>query len=218
MNPIIIACKTIENELLASMAQTGCTYPVLWLESGLHNWPDKLRNRIQELLDQCQSYDTVLLAMSFCGNSVVGLKTHDFRLIIPRSDDCITLLLGSLTRRQEAKATYFLTEGWLKGEMNLWKEYQNCLAKYGEKRGKRIFSALLAHYKNLALVDTGCFDRAKLEKQVRQIAAVLELEYICLDGTLDHLKQLLTGPWTEDRFVLVAPHSIVTADMCTLKG
>ena len=200
------------------MEETECKYPVLWLESGLHNWPDKLRNRIQELLDQCQSYDTVLLAMSFCGNSVVGLKTHDFRLIIPRSDDCITLLLGSLTRRQEAKTTYFLTEGWLKGERNLWKEYQNCLAKYGEKRGKRIFSALLAHYKNLALVDTGCFDRELLEKQVQEIAAILGLEYICLEGTLDHLKQLLTGPWTQGRFVLVAPYSIVTADMCTLKG
>jgi len=218
MNPIIIACKTIEQELLASMKETGCEYPILWLESGLHNWPDKLRNRIQELLDQCQTYDTVLLAMSFCGNSVVGLNTHDFQLVIPRSDDCITLLLGSLQRRQEAKATYFMTEGWLKGELNLWKEYQVCIEKYGEKRGKRIFYALLAHYKNLALVDTGCFDRELLEKQVQEIAAVLGLEYICLDGTLDHLKQLLAGPWTEDCFVQVAPHSTVTTEMCTLKG
>ncbi len=218
MQPVIIACKTIEQELLASMKETECEYPVLWLESGLHNWPDKLRNRIQELLDQCQSYDTVLLAMSFCGNSVVGLKTHDFRLIIPRSDDCITLLLGSLQRRQEAKATYFMTEGWLKGELNLWKEYQVCIEKYGEKRGKRIFSMLLAHYRNLALVDTGCFDRETLEKQVRQIAAVLGLEYIYIEGTLSHLKQLLTGPWTGDRFVLVEPRSQVTSDMCTLKG
>ena len=218
MNTVIIACQTIEKELMTSMKQTGCHFPVLWLESGLHNWPDKLRNRIQELLDGCQEYDTVLLAMSFCGNSVVGLKTHDFQLVIPRSDDCITLLLGSLQRRQEAKATYFLTEGWLKGELNLWREYQNCLAKYGEKQGKRIFSVLLAHYKSLALVDTGCFDRELLEKQVRQIAAVLELEYVCLEGTLDHLKQLLSGPWPEDRFVLVEPHSTVTTEMCTLKG
>lgn len=218
MKTIVIACKTIEQELLASMEETGCDYPVLWLESGLHNWPDKLRNRLQELLNRCREYDTVLLAMSFCGNSVVGLKTSDFRLVIPRSDDCITLLLGSLQRRQEAKATYFLTEGWLKGERNLWKEYQDCLAKYGEKRGKRIFAVLLANYKNLALVDTGCFDREALEQQVREIASFLGLEYICLDGTLNHLKQLLTGPWTEDRFVLVEPDSTVTAEMCTLKG
>lgn len=218
MNPIIIACKTIEQELIAAMKQTNCSYPVLWLESGLHNWPDKLRARIQELLDGCEGFDTVLLAMSFCGNSVVGLHTREFQLVIPRSDDCITLLLGSLARRQEAKATYFLTEGWLRGEMNIWKEYQNCLAKYGEKRGKHVFSTMLAHYQNLALLDTGCFDREALEKQVKEIARMLELEYVCLEGTLDHLKQLLEGPWEEERFVLVPPQSTVTAEMCTLKG
>lgn len=218
MKTVVIACKTIEQELLASMKKTGCHFPVLWLESGLHNWPDKLRNRIQGLLDRCQDYDTVLLAMSFCGNSIVGLETHAFRMVIPRSDDCITLLLGSPERRQEAKATYFLTEGWLKGELNLWNEYRNCLAKYGEKRGKRIFGALLAHYRNLALVDTGCFDREALQTQVREIASVLGLHYVCLEGTLDHLNQLLSGPWTEDRFVLVEPNSTVTAEMCTLKG
>lgn len=218
MNPIIIACKTIEQELLAAMEQTCCDYPILWLESGLHNWPDKLRARIQELLDGCEGFDTVLLAMSFCGNSVAGLKTRDFQLVIPRSDDCITLLLGSFRRRQEVKGAYFLTEGWLKGEMNLWKEYQSCLARYGEKRGKRIFAAMLAHYKQLALVDTGCFDRAALERQVKEIAATLGLEYMYLDGTLDHLKQLLTGPWAKERFVLVEPDSAVTAEMCTLKG
>lgn len=218
MKPVIIACKTIENELLAAMKQMDCHFPVLWLESGLHNWPDKLRARIQELLDLCQEYDTVLLAMSFCGNSVVGLKTGAYQLVIPRSDDCITLLLGSCSRRKDIKATFFLTEGWLKGEMNLWKEYQTCLARYGEKRGKRIFSVMLAHYINLALLDTGCFDRAALEQQVKEIAATLGLEYMYLDGTLDHLKQLLTGPWEEERFVLVPPNSMVTAEMCTLKG
>lgn len=213
---MIIACKTIEQELLAAMERVGCQDPVMWLESGLHNWPDKLRSRIQELLDGCEGADSVLLAMSFCGNSVVGLKTHDFQLVIPRSDDCITLILGSHARRQAVKATFFLTEGWLRGEMNLWKEYQVCLERYGEKRGKRIFSALLAHYENLALVDTGCFDREKVEREVREIARVLGLNYISLEGTLDHLTALLTGPWEEARFVRVPPRSEVTAGMCSL--
>lgn len=218
MKIVIVACKTLEQELLASMEEASCHYPILWLESGLHNWPDKLQCHVQESLDRCQGYDRVLLAMSFCGNSVVGLKTHDFQLVIPRSDDCITLLLGSLARRQEEKATYFFTEGWLKGERNLWNEYQSCLAKYGKKRGKQIFSLMLANYQKLALVDTGCFDREAMERQVRDIASALGLEYVCLAGTLDHLKQLLNGPWTKERFVLVEPHSAVTADMCSLKG
>lgn len=218
MNCVLVACKTLEQELLAAMAQTGCRYPILWLEAGLHNWPDKLRARIQALLDSCTGYDTVLLAMSFCGNSVVGLQAHNFRLVIPRSDDCITLLLGSLSRRQSLKGAYFLTEGWLRGERNIWEEYRLCLARYGEKRGKDIFAELLAHYTHLILVDTGCFHREALEPQVKQIAAALGLEYGCQPGTLGHLQQLLTGPWEEDRFVIADPHTSVTAGMCALKG
>lgn len=216
MKCILIACKTIEQELLAAMAQTGCTYDILWLESGLHNWPDRLRSRIQELLDRCTEYDTVLLALGFCGNSVVGLKTHDFRLVLPRCDDCITLLLGSLSRRLAVKGAFFFTEGWLKGEMNIWKEYQMCIARYGEERGKLIFEELLAHYKQVVLVDTGCFDRESLERQIKEIAAELGLDYARMDGTLSHLQQLLTGPWEEDRFVLAEPNSTLTIGMCSL--
>lgn len=218
MNPVIIACKTIEQELLAAMAETGCEFPVLWLESGLHNWPAKLNVRIQELLDACPGFDTVLLAMSFCGNCVVGLRAHDFQLVIPRCDDCITLLLGSAQRRKAHPATYFLTQGWLNGEQNLWQEYEYCIAKYGEKRGNRVFSAMLANYRHLAMLDTGCFPKEQTEPQVRKIADTLHLEYICLDGTLDYLKALLNGQWDEDRFLLVPPGHTVTTEMCALRG
>lgn len=218
MNAVVISCKTIEKELYAAMEQTGCDYPILWLESGLHNWPDKLQMRLQELLDSCGNYDTVLLGMSFCGNSVVGLRTHGFWLVIPRCDDCITLLLGSLDKRLHVPGTYFLTEGWLAGELNIWKEYQLCLEKYGQKRGRRIFEAMLAHYRNLALLDTGCFDCGALEPQIREIADTLNLTYIKLDGTLEYLKGLFGAGWDEDRFVLVPPNCTVTSAMCTLKG
>ena len=212
----IISCKTIEPELRAAMARTGCEYEVLWLESGLHNVPRKLNARLQELLGQCAGADTVLLAMSFCGNSVVGLKTGEFRLIMPRSDDCITLLMGSFRERMKYKATYFLSEGWLKGERNLWQEYETCIRRYGEERGKWIFSTMLEHYRNLALVDTGCSDREILEAEVKEIAEKLGLEYVWIPGTLEFLEQLLTGPWPRERFVVIPPGGEVTTEDCRL--
>lgn len=215
---MIISCRTIENELLRTMELTHCQYPVYWLESGLHNWPDTLNTRIQDILDHCSGYDSVLLAMSFCGNAVVGLRTHDFQLVIPRCDDCITLLLGSLQRRKTVTATYFLTEGWLRGERNIWVEYQHCLSKYGQKRGKIIFRTMLSNYKHMALLDTGCFDAETLETQVRQIAEALELSYVRLNGTLEYLNSLLGTYWDPKRFVVVQPNSIVTNQMCTLEG
>lgn len=209
MNTTIVACKTLENELLAAMEQVGCPYPVLWLEQGLHNWPDRLRREVQRLLDGCTDCDRVLLAMSLCGNAVAGLQTHDFSLILPRCDDCITLLLGSPERRREWPDTYFLTRGWLESDLSLWAEYETAVEKYGEKRGKRIFSTMLRHYHRLALVDTGCFDAAALKPQVTQMAQALALKPVYLEGSLDYLKQLLTAPWPPARFMTIPPHSTV---------
>lgn len=214
----IIGCKTLERELLRSMELAGCDAPVLWVDSGLHNWPDKLRGRIQELLDSCNGCNTVLLAMSLCGNAVAGLKTGDFRLVVPRCDDCIDLLLGSPERRKALPGTYFLTQGWLDGELNLWAEYQMALNKYGEKRGKRIFSAMLAHYRQLALLDTGCFSVEALEPEVRRMAGELGLEPVRLEGTLAYLTALLTPPWDPRQFLIVPPHTKITPELCQWKG
>lgn len=214
MSTVILACKTIQQELLAAMEQVGCSWPVLWVESGLHNWPGRLRGAVQGLLGECVGADTVVLAMSLCGNALVGLETGDFSLILPRCDDCVTLLLGSRERRAQLPATYFLTEGWLKGERNLWEEYQHARKKYGKDLARQIFADMLAHYRHIALVDTGAYDLAAVRPQFLHIARELELEPIYPAGTLDYLKALLSPPWDEDQFLTLPPHTTLTQELC----
>ena len=133
-------------------------------------------------------------------------------MIFPRVDDCISLLLGSCKRRMEISrehGTYFLTEGWLKGERNIWKEYEYTMDKYGEETGKEIFSMMLGNYRSLALLDTGCYSMEKAGAEAENIAKTLELEYKVLPATLDYMKKLLAGPWTEEEFLVIPPHSMV---------
>ena len=132
-------------------------------------------------------------------------------MIVPRCDDCITLLLGSDARRKEHTATYFLTEGWLAGKDNLWAEYQRSIEKYGKNRTKRIFSSMLANYEKLAFLDTGCSD---VSGQIQEIATELKLEYTRLEGTLSYLEELLSGNWDEGRFLVMPPRSEITPEMC----
>lgn len=213
MRCIIISCKTIEKELLAAMEAAGCGWEVRWVESGLHNSPNKLRRRLQELLNGCTGADTVLLAMGYCGNSLQGLVTGDFSLVVPRVDDCISLLLGSVQTRLEHASrlsAYFMTEGWLTGERNIWREYEYTVQKYGDELGREIFDAMFSHYRTLALVDTGCYDLEAARKETGRIARQLQLEDTVLPGTLSYLQQLLTGPWPDDRFLQVPPQSEVS--------
>lgn len=212
MNTTIIGCKTLQDELETALQITGLSYPIIWIESGLHNTPDKLRARLQETFSEITDSERVLVAMGFCGNSVQNLKAGNFEVIIPRVDDCITLLLGSVQRREEIarqKGTYFLSKGWLNGEQNIWAEYQYAQKKYGVRRTKSLYREILKHYKRLGILDTGCYPIEKLMEETKEIAATLELEQEKLGASLDYLVQLLKGPWPAGRFLTVAPNAII---------
>lgn len=211
MKTCIIACRTLETELLSAMANTGCAYPVIWLEAGGHNLPDRRRREIQTALDSCTGFDTVLLAMSLCGNLVAGLESRDFRLVVPKCEDCITLLLGSRQQRLTHPGTYFLTEGWLMGRDNIVVEYQRSVEKYGAVRAQTIFSGMFANYTHIAFVDTG---RGDAKEQVQSIAKALNLAYTQIPGTLDWLEELLRPNWDDRRFLTLPPHSTLTLDAC----
>ncbi len=212
MKTVILACNTIRDELEKAATETNCPYEVVWVESGLHLVTDSLRRRLQEELDKISGVNRVLLAFGFCGNAVVGLKSGDYQMVIPRVDDCITLLLGSKEGRDRCNrqgGTYFLTKGWLEGEANIWKEYQVVLARYGPKRTEQIYQMMLGHYKFLGLIDTGAYDMSSLIPQVNEMSAALKLELLILQGTDGYLRRLLTGPWSDDYFVVIPPSTTI---------
>ena len=112
------------------------------------------------------------------------------------------------------ECTYFMTEGWLKGERNIWKEYQYTIEKYGEDTGKEIFNMIIGNYKSLALLDTGCYDIVRIEEEVKNIAEVLKLRYKVLPGTIHYINKLLKGPWSDKEFLIIPPHSeIMNSDL-----
>ncbi len=215
METQIVSCRTIQLEVEKALRETGLQYPVSWVESGLHNYPEKLRNKLQEILDRI-SADRVLLAMGFCGNSLAGLKTRDFELVIPRADDCITLMIGSPEERKRYERTYFLSKGWLQGERNIYEEYKYTLHKYGPKQGKAIFRMMLGHYMYLGVLDTGVCDFDELAAQAGAIADELDLTLRTIPAADRFLKELLTGPWPEERFCVVAPNTAVGGSILTL--
>jgi len=219
VSTVIIACKTLENELRRAIEVCGCNHDVLWIESGLHNVPKKLTQKLQEVLDSCQSYSRVLLAMGYCGNSLAGLCSSGAALIIPRVDDCISLLLGSYERRRSLPhTTYYMTEGWLRGERSIWKEYEYAVEKYGEETAKSILDMMLGQYKQLAMLDTGCFDAAAIERELLHIASELGLEYTVVPATIDYLVKLLTGPWDGVEFLTIPPFAVIKDNDLTLSG
>lgn len=212
MQTAVLACNTIRDELERAVEATGCRHPFVWVESGLHTVTDSLRRRLQEELDRMNGVRKVILAFGLCGSAVVGLKTGDYQLIIPRVDDCITLLLGSKDERESCirrGGVYFLTKGWMEGEFNIWKQYQMSVDRFGRERTERIYKKMLAHYKFLGLIDTGAYDVAEVLPRAREISSVLKLELLILKGTDRYLKRTLRGPWNHDKFLLIPPSTTI---------
>lgn len=209
MNTVIVACNTIRAELEKAAAETGCGYPFQWVESGLHLRPESLRNRLQEELDGLVNVDRVLLGFGFCGHAVAGLISRDYELIIPKVDDCISILLGSRENRDRccgSGGVYFLTKGWLEGELNIWKEYQATLERLGPDTTERIYRRMLEHYQFLGLIDTGAYELDLLLPEVDLIAATLNLKTRIFPGSDAYLKKLVAGPWDEPDFIVI-PHN-----------
>ena len=208
MKTIIIACRTLEDEIALAQKNAGTSFPVEYIESGLHERPKKLHEAAQELLQRVKAR-RVLFCLGQCGNSLTGLNTGSHELIMPKIDDCLSLLIGSSGEKARIAATdkaFFLTEGWLRGESTIMSQYEKSVEKYGEDTALVILEMMYEHYETLGLIDAGAAPMDELWEKTAQMADLLGLARKSYPGTVSYIEQLLTGPWTPDKFIIKAPH------------
>ncbi|MDI3482057.1 MAG: hypothetical protein PWQ97_1712 [Tepidanaerobacteraceae bacterium] len=214
MKNVIIACQTLHDELNLAMNKTKCAYPVVWVDSEYHSDPNRLRSKLQQEIDAQKGFENILLAYGFCGNAILDLKASTANLIFPKTDDCISMLLSKPKEKFERmKATYFLTKGWIEGSKSLMKEYMNAIARYGEKRTKRIFQLMLKNYDKLMLIDTGAYSVADYWDEACKIAKIADLKLFTEKGHLWMLEKLLTGPYDEDFIVVDKGQTVNISDL-----
>lgn len=129
-----------------------------------------------------------------------------------QEDERVTLLPGSMETRRRCNrqgGVYFLTRGWLEGEVNTRKEYRAVLGRFGPERTERVYRRMPAHYKFPGLIDTGAYNLHGLIPHVSEISAAPRLQLLILKGTDYYLKRLLQGAWKSDYFVIIAPFTTI---------
>ncbi|MDP6501640.1 MAG: DUF1638 domain-containing protein [Dehalococcoidales bacterium] len=198
------------------------------LDFALHRTPEALRAKLQEKIDESGGYDTIVLAYGACGLAVLGLQSQSARLVVPRADDCIAILLGSraayLKQQFENPGSLFLSKGWIEGRIDdsgtppVIKNYQQMVEKYGEERARRMQTVYqekhrLRHYQRMAFITTEDeSDLDEYKEQARRRAAGLNLSYEEITGSMAFMDKIAGGQWDEE-FVVVPPrHPICFAD------
>ncbi len=203
----VIACETIKDEIMYVASEVKCPYPFSWTASSLHKFPEKLQHQLQEEIDNCEDAENILLLFGYCGNAVLGLSSQHARLIIPKMDDCVSLLLGGNERRKKLNrdgCAYYLTKGWMDSDSGITTEYNRSVMKYGHDKSNMVFKLMLKGYKSLDVIDTGVDQLPDLIEAAQEFAGRLDLEHKVVEGTLDVFYKALRGQWDEN-FVIVEP-------------
>ena len=205
---VVIACATVIEEMLPLMP---ADMERRILEFGLHAYPAKLRETLQANIDEIVAAHpdeelTILLGYGLCSQALVGVEARGCTLVVPRTDDCIAIFLGSRSAyTQQAGAepgTYYLTKGWVEVGETPFSEHQRAVARYGEARAERIFQIMMANYKRLALINTGQYEIEKYRDYARRTAERFSLRYEEIPGATTLVEKLLFGPWDDEIIVL----------------
>lgn len=202
---VVLACEMLAHEIRAALAETALDCDVIWVERELHNYPDRLRAGLQSHIDQIEA-EQILLAFAQCGNAPVGLEARGAALVLPRFADCIHLFRSFQPRDpgQVDIRTLYASPGFLEERSGLLKDYDRCLARYGEAKARRMCRAMVRNYRYVSFLDTGAVPAEAFLPIAQETAEILDLEYTACGGTFRALCKLFSGPW-DGEFIVVPP-------------
>lgn len=170
MNAIILACSSLINHVNAAQVKMKTDYPVIDVDRKYHEDPKQMREQLMEKLRTLPTeIDTVLVAMGFCGGSWDAV-TFEKRVVIPRVDDCITLLLHTdNTWYPNLKKTgHLYLRDTDTAEYSLEAMQKKLCKQYGGMNGSMIFNSMFANYTNVDIIDTGVYDCYYSEEYVTE--------------------------------------------------
>ena len=223
----LLACDVFQEELEALGGANPPWATIRYLEMGLHDQPDKLREAISKTIDELEAttdIEAIALAYGRCGNGLVGVVAKGCSLILPQAHDCVSILLGSRDRHtavlKENPGTYFYSPGWVRGKRVPGPDREAYLRDfYAERYGDDedmidelvdVDRETFEHHNCAAYVDLTGNKAARAYCQ--NCAHHLGWSYRPLEGDPSFLRDLILGNWDDERFLRIRPGQTIGAD------
>ncbi len=219
---VVLACHVFQ-DWLEHLLPEGLTKDITFFDYALHRVPKNLRKTLLDVIDSIEQPSLIVLGYGLCGNGLHEIQAGKHTLLIPRTDDCIAIILGSYQRyRQEfdkVPATYYLSKGWLEGGSTPLQEHQELVEKYGEKKADWLMDYQYHNYKRLALIVQNTQELETYRPAAKEVARYCERwglryeEIIGSDALLRRLFEIAASlDQADDDFIVVPPGGVLTQD------
>lgn len=188
---ILIACAMQQDEIEKYRKQLNITYPVVYLQRGLHRNPSVLRNLLQQEIDRHQDVDIILLTYGLCGRGTEGIVSWNTELVMPRFHDCIHQLLEN----HVDKNSLYATRAWTIDKESIGGQCSTVLAAYGRERGMEVLDTIYGGYEKITLIDTQSYDIKKTKDGLKRPAELLNKKLAVEPSACNIIRKLLSGKW-----------------------
>ena len=235
----VLACGVLEwniRELAKELPPERLLIEIL--PAQLHQNPARLRELLQGRIDELSAVPeirAIVLGYGVCGRGTVELVARSVPLVLPRTQDCIGICLGShfryATEFAARPGTRYLTHGWYEKTVErspreqyhtdrnrslFGQDYEDLSRRYGMENADficRFRDSWKRNYQRAAYIRfAGEADSPPGEEATRSMASSLGWEHAVLEGDDSLLRAMLAGDWADSRILLVPPgHRTVSA-------
>ncbi len=210
---VILSCPTLMRELKAALATAASEAVVYFIPRELHSVPKKLHEYLQDMINHFYNVDQIVLCVSGCGGGTAGLRAASSKLIVPRTRDCLDILLSgeSLDALQRDISGVFFTESWMECTKESEIDLDRLAEKMGREKAENFLRRLYKTCNKFYIIDTGCYNVRAVEEYVAPLVEILSGTMTMLHGECGVLHKIAEGRFDED-FVVVPPGGNVPAD------
>jgi len=198
-NRVIIACRTLEREIRAAMKETGNSCLVYYLPLKYHVAPKEMAVELQRIIDSLINVDEILICVSGCGGSTKELKASTADIIIPKTRDCIDILLSNQAGKIDRdKNGIFFTDNWLEFFKESPMAFDKLVKEYGKEQAKEKFRQIYKGFEHFYIVDTGAYNVEEVKAHLQPLVDILDGELTVVKGRYEILRKMVAGKIDQD--------------------
>ena len=216
---VILGCTSLKEYVDETQRKLGTSIPAKYVSRLYHRDPQEMKEHLLEALkDLPEGTDTVLVSMGFCGGSWEDVRAP-YRLVIPRVDDCVSLLLqlGDEVRSnlKEDGHLYVRHKDPSKESFKAIFDHMADSQDLDQETRDKYHKVWQSYYSEIDIMDTGINGSTMpdYEETVRRDAEWLGAALAHVPAGTHLLEKLIKGEWDEQFLVLEPGEPVKKEDM-----